>query len=930
MTKKTSTPRPGLDVAVVGISGRFPGAENVFEFWENLKNGVDGVSFWENKELEEAGIDRELLNNPNYVKANAVLDGIEYFDASFFDYTPIEAKVLDPQIRLFHECAWEALEDAGYIPDSYDGLIGVYAGAKSNPYWGALSILSGITETLGYFATTQLSNKDSLSTLTSYKLNLRGPSFNVQTACSTSLVAIHLASQGLLSGECDMALAGGANINLPQKTGYLFQEGMLYSSDGHCRVFDADADGSIFGSGAGIVVLKRIEDAIADRDQIYAVIKGSAVNNDGDRKPGFTAPSVDGQRDAVKAAQQMAEAAPESISYVETHGTATTLGDPVEFEALKQAFNTEKKAFCGIGSVKSNIGHLDSAAGVAGFIKTVLALKNRLIPPNLFFDRPNPQIDIIDSPFYINTQLVEWKDQSPLRAGVSTFGVGGTNVHVVLEEAPEIEDSDKQREWKLICISAKTKSALERTASNLALFLKNNPESKLADVAYTIHVGRKPFEHRQMLLSKENEGVIEGLPDAGNTHACKLKGKEPSVIFLFSGQKSIPVNRSLELYNDEPFFRKTMDECFNCFRSINKNFRDVIYTSDDKKYDKALYKEEISRPFEFMIEYSLAKLFMYWGVKPNALIGNTLGELVAACLAGIFSLDDALKLVHLSASIETTLDEMEMAFKKIKLNNPSIPFMSNLTGDWISEQNALSPNYWIKQLKNTKDGTIETKRLQQKEKVIYMDFGLNPDLAKRIDEYSNQGSEPYYIKLFEGSQDDAVETKQVISGIGHLWLNGVEINWNRFYEGEERFRISLPTYPFDRERFWIDDAGPVNIENAARVLTGSTTIEKNGLETCFYLPSWNRKHLVHDLNRDNEEEKSLLLIFADEHGLGDQIAKILRRQGNKVIVVKQGKTFRKNGKNKYEVNPQKGEDYIKLFDQIKLSKGTHHHAVANR
>ncbi|WP_249366053.1 type I polyketide synthase [Bacillus safensis] len=409
----------GAEIAVIGLAGRFPGAKNVDEYWENLKKGKETISFFTEEELRSEGTDEALLKNPRFVKAKGMLDDVDLFDADFFDYTPKEAAMMDPQFRLFHECVWTALEDAGYDPFEYKGQIGLYTGAGINTEW-VMRALQGAAqgEDSKTLEAAVLNMRDYLATMISYKLNLKGPSMVVQTACSTSMVSIHLAVQALLSGDCHMAVAGGVSIRLPQKSGYLYQEGMIHSSDGHCRVFDNKADGTVFGDGAGAVILKNLEDAIEDGDHIYAVIKGSSINNDGNRKVGYTAPSTKGQVSAIKTALRMAEVEPESISYIEAHGTGTTLGDPIEIEALKQAFDTDKKGFCRIGSVKSNVGHLNDASGVAGFIKTVLSLKHQVIPPTIHFETPNEKIEFADSPFVVNTDLTPWSEQASPRRQV--------------------------------------------------------------------------------------------------------------------------------------------------------------------------------------------------------------------------------------------------------------------------------------------------------------------------------------------------------------------------------------------------------------------------------------------------------------------------------------------------------------------------------
>ncbi|HST23140.1 MAG TPA: polyketide synthase, partial [Blastocatellia bacterium] len=468
------------DIAVVGMAGRFPGANSVDEFWNNLEAGVESISFFTDQELRDSGVPPSALSDPNYVKAKGVVNDVDLFDATFFGFNHREAQILDPQHRLFLECAWQAIESAGYDCESYDGRIGVYAGTSMNTYLLSLYSNRDLMESFGPLQLLIASDKDFLATRVSYKLNLTGPSITIQTACSTSLVAVHLACQSLLNGECDMALAGGVSIRIPQKSGYLYQGGGIVSPDGHCRAFDAKANGTVGGDGVGLVLLKRLEDARADHDSIRAIIKGSAINNDGAMKAGFTAPSVTAQAVVIAEAQAMARADAETISYIEAHGTATTLGDPIEVAALREAFrtSTNRKGFCAIGSVKTNIGHLDAAAGVAGLIKVVKALEEKKLPPSLHFEHPNPKVDFKNSPFYVNNTLAEWESRNgPRRAGVSSFGMGGTNVHVVVEEAPNTDTPDDARPYQLLLLSAKTDSALEAGTSNLCRYLNQTPSN---------------------------------------------------------------------------------------------------------------------------------------------------------------------------------------------------------------------------------------------------------------------------------------------------------------------------------------------------------------------------------------------------------------------------------------------------------------------
>jgi acyl transferase domain-containing protein/acyl carrier protein len=656
----------GLEIAIIGMAGRFPGAKDIDQFRDNLKNGIHSITFFSREELEALGVEPSLLADPHYVKTGGgLLADKEYFDAAFFGYTPREAEVMDPQIRLFHECAWTALENAGYNPEACGGSIGLYAGASANFNWEALTAASEKEKILGTFLANLLVDKDHLSMQISYKLNLKGPSIAVSSSCSTSLTAIHMACQGLLSGECDMALTGGVKVSTFSRKGYLYEEGGVLSPDGHCRAFDAKAGGTATGEGVGIVVLKSMEDAVEDGDYIHAVIKGSAVNNDGNRKMGFTAPSIEGQAEVIGEALHIAGVAPESISYIEAHGTGTKLGDPIEIDALKLAFAADKKQFCAIGSVKTNVGHLDSAAGITGFIKAVLVLKHRQIPPSLHFETPNPGIDFENSPFYVNTELREWKrGKYPLRAGVSSFGIGGTNAHVVLEEWPDGHSSNAERraqsaerEYKLILLSARTPAALEKMTENLVNHFigpigpikPGNPI--LANAAYTLQVGRKHFSHRRMVTGSTVEEVAEILScndsDRVRTHTLFTDPREQlPLVFMFPGQGAQYVNMGLELYQKEAIFRQEMDRCFDILKPImGCNIKETLYSSATDS--EMINRTEITQPVIFTFEYALAKLLNSWGLIPYAMIGHSIGEYTAACLAGVFSLEDALALVTL-------------------------------------------------------------------------------------------------------------------------------------------------------------------------------------------------------------------------------------------------------------------------------------------
>src|SRR3954468_15889868 len=531
-----------LSITIVGMAGRFPGAANVEEYWRNLAAGVESIRFFAPEELEGSVTGQPDLTDPSFVRAGGVLDGAEDFDAPFFDFNPRDAEITDPQQRVFLECCWEALERAGYDPETFAGAVGVFAGAGMNTYF--LNNVLAHPEVFRALAPHQILigvDKDYLAPRVSYKLNLKGPSVTVQTACSTSLVAVHLACQSLQDYQSDLALAGGVAVRVPQRSGYRYQEGGIASPDGHCRAFDRDAQGTVTGSGAGVVVLKRLAEALEDGDNILAVIRGSAINNDGSAKVGFTAPSVEGQGAVISEARAAAGVSPDTIGYVEAHGTGTALGDPIEVTALNKAFGLGGEAgeSCALGSVKSNIGHLDTASGVAGLIKTVLVLQNRAIPGSLHFTAPNPEIDFASGPFRVVQALTEWPEGAgPRRAGVSSFGIGGTNAHAVLEGAPAPEPSGASRPWQLLLLSARTPTALEAITDNLARHLEEHPEQAFADVAYTAQVGRKALKHRRFLVCRDREDAVAALRsrDPQRLFTLAQEGRERPVAFLFPGQ----------------------------------------------------------------------------------------------------------------------------------------------------------------------------------------------------------------------------------------------------------------------------------------------------------------------------------------------------------------------------------------------------------
>lgn len=666
----SSSETTGLEIAVIGMAGRFPGADDIDSFWANIRDGVESVKRYSDDELRAMGVPQALLDDAGYVKAGVPLAGMDLFDADFFGYTPRDAEQLDPQHRLFLECAWQALEHAGYEGRRHPGAIGVYAGTGASVYLmrhllprHAPGPGAQVADLLGLMSGNMA---DALATRVAYKLDLRGPAVTVQTACSTSLMAVHTACQALLGHECAMALAGGVSLNLLQNGGYRYQAGAIFSPDGHCRAFDAQAAGTLQGSGAGIVVLKRLDDALRDGDTIHAVILASAANNDGADKVGFTAPGVNGQAAVVRAAQALAGVPADTIGYVEAHGTGTALGDPIEIAALTQAFraSTQRRGYCAIGSVKTNIGHLDAAAGVTGLIKTVLSLRHATLPPSLHFERPHPQIDFERSPFHVNTVARPWPQAAtPRRAGVSAFGIGGTNVHVVLQEAaaapatsaaPSLTQADAARGWQMLPLSARSPRALDESARRLAAHLQQAGSGlSLDDVAHTLQQGRRAFGHRCAVVADGMGMAVEGLHLAAAAaapagQATEVPAQPPGVVFLFPGGGVQHANMGLDLYRDGGVFRQEVDRCCELLQAeTGWDLRQWLFPApgEEVEADAALSAMDKAQPALFVIGYALARMWMARGVQPVSMLGHSLGEYVAACLAGVFELPHALRIV---------------------------------------------------------------------------------------------------------------------------------------------------------------------------------------------------------------------------------------------------------------------------------------------
>lgn len=883
-------------IAIIGMAGRFPKAQNITEFWQNVRDGVDGVTTFSDTELELSVSDQEVIkDNPNYIKKGAVVEGADLFDASFFGLLPKEVELMDPQHRLFLECSWQALEDAGYDPHRYAGVIGVFAGCYMNTYLLANlesnpDFIAGLANSFhGGSLQTELGNdKDYFATRVAYKLNLTGPSITMQTACSSSLVAITQACQNLLTYQCDMALAGGATLRFPQKRGYLYTEGGMVSPHGQCRTFDAQAKGTIFGNGVGVIMLKRLRNAIEDGDSIYAVIKGWGINNDGGLKFSYTAPSVNGQSEAIALAHALAGITADSIGYIEAHGTGTTLGDPIEIEALTRAFRatTDQKQFCAIGSAKTNIGHLDVAAGVTGVIKTALSLHHEQIPPSLHFDTPNPKIDFPNTPFFVNTELRPWPrtEQRPRRAGISSFGVGGTNAHVVVEEAPMRQQVPINRPTYLLPLSAKSEQALAEMSTNLAHYLQENPTLSLADVAFTLQQGRVEFNHRRFICAADTSAAIQGLTNTNAKNYQRTSQRNAPVVFMFPGQGAQHVNMGRELYQTEPLFKAAIDQCAQILQPhLGFDLRDALYPTAENTAaaEQEINQTYIAQPGIFAISYALASLWLSWGIEPQALIGHSIGEFVAACLAGAFSLEDALKIVAARAQLmqdlpagsmlairlpeeevrkilpqkidiavvnsvnlcvvsgpteaiktfQTQLEEQNITARflhtshafhswmmapavesflaevqAIALHAPQRPILSTVTAAWLTEKQATDPHYWANHLLETVYFAPAVQALLEEEAYQFIEIGPGQTLTTLTKQNPAKSTAHVVVSSLPHAQQSSSAAEHITQTLGQLWLAGQQINWPSLYGPHQPQRVHLPTYPFQRKRYWVQPA----------------------------------------------------------------------------------------------------------------------------
>ena len=782
-------------IAIIGLSCRLPRAANVEEFWANLRDGVDCLSWFSDEELRAAGARPEALRRPDVVKSRGALDRIEWFDAAFFAMTPEEAEITDPQHRIFLECAWEALEDAGYDSERFDGRIGVFGGMSMSSYLKNVLLNS---RTAASTSRTQIAiahDKDHLCTRVSYKLNLRGPSMTVQTASSTSLVAVSVACQSLLDHECDIALAGAVSISATQRAAYFAGESDMASPDGRCRAFDAAANGTVDGSGAGIVVLRRLSDSRAAGDRVRAVIRGWAVNNDGSGKVGYTAPSVLGQEDVISEALAMADVDAGTIGFVEAHGSGTPLGDSIEAEALIRAFggSSARPASCGLGSVKTNIGHLAVASGIAGLLKTVLAIERGCIPATLHFERPNPNIPFASSPFYVNNRLRPWTCDGPRRAGVNSQGFGGTNVHVVLEQAPAVAPRSDEQPIHLLVLSARTPSALRAASCSLACHLRLARPS-LGDVSYTLAVGRRQFPERRAIVTTSVEGAIASLEsDAG----MRRTDRRASAVFVFPGAGMHRVRMPSALARIDPALQQDVAECVETFARHRVELGAVLRDGPDAGSSATdALPPATERAAQFSVSYALARAWMRRGVRPRAVLGRGVGEVAAAVVAGVVTLEDAIRVVAASSG-DSSSAAIVAALQSVVFRAPQVPIVSSVTGRWMSHE-ATDREYWARQPFASIQFFDAMRAVTHDNDPLVIEMGSSGlDREMRETTAGTLSS----MAPSAGADDDLTA---FLEALGSVWMRGGHVDWERHFAHATPCRIPLPTYPFERQRYWVE------------------------------------------------------------------------------------------------------------------------------
>ena len=987
-------------IAIVGMSGRFPGAPNVATYWQNIREGRETIRVFTEQELLAAGERPELLRDPAYVKATGYLDDIDKFDAAFFGISPRDAAVFDPQHRLFLECASEAFEDAGYVGAKIGGPVAVFAASGASEYFTYNLVTNEeVLRSIGAWLLRHTGNDPNfLATRVSYELDLVGPSMNVQTACSSSIVAVHLACQSLLNGECDVALAGASTI-YPEQLGYVYRPGEILSPDGHCRAFDAQAGGTVMASAVGCVILKRLSDAVRDGDCIRAVIRGSALNNDGSDKVGYLAPSVGGQARVIAEALDLAGVAPEDVSYIEAHGTGTLIGDPIEIAALVQAFGPEvQPQSCAIGSVKSNIGHAGEAAGMCSLIKTVCALEHHELPPSLHYQSPNPQADLSNSPFFVNASLRPWSvgPGKTRIAGITSLGAGGTNAHLILEEGPA-RPSQTRRDAgsQLLLLSSRSGAALDVATRNLASHLRSHSQQPLDEVAFTLMAGREAFEVRRSLVASDaaSAAALLEAQDPQRVFTGKAVREPISTVFLFPGGGAQYAGMGAELYEKEPVYRDAVDACLSVVQPrLNVDLRRLMFPPPDEvaKANRELEAPSLALPALFAVEYALAMLLQSWGLLPAALIGHSAGEYAAACISGVFSMPDAISLVAMrgklfetlprgamlsialpeeqvrsllgselslaavngpslcvasgpvdaiarleskltadeidhtrvhidvaahSSMLEPILAEFERFCRPIAFQKPKIPFVSNLTGTWITDSEAMDPAYWVRHLRNTVRFDQGARTLLASGSRALLEVGPGRTLASLCRQ--QPGKAAVVATALRHPAEAASDVAFLKEAVGRLWVAGIEIDPTRFFAPDSQRRVPLPTYPFERQRYWID--------KGVQAAPSNSLTRRPDLGQWFSAPSFLRSAPSEPLPA--EELRKPWLVLTDNSPLARAIVERLRASGARVSTVVSSGHFAERGELSFAIDPARAADYSKLMEVLRIQDALPAHIV---
>lgn len=976
-----------LKIAIVGMAGRFPGAADIWRYWDNIAEGVNSIRDITPEELAASGVPKHQIENPNYVARVPVLENADCFDARFFGYSPREAQAMDPQQRIFLELCWEALEHAGYSPGACACPVGVFAGSAMNSYLLNAGLASRFRE--DYLPTLLGGDKDYLATRVAFKLDLRGPAMTIQTACSSSLVAIHTACQSLLNRECDMALAGGAAVRVPLLAGHIYEEGSVFSPDGHVRAFDQRANGTVFGSGAGAIVLKRLQSALDDGDPILAVIQGSAINNDGASKSEFTAPSLSAQADLIVETLAIAGVAAESVSYIEAHGTGTFLGDPIEVAALNRAYRsqTENVKYCSLGAVKANIGHLDAAAGVAGVIKVVLALQHKKLPPLIGYSKANPEIDFENSPFYINAGLIDWKPINGIRrAGVTSLGIGGTNAHIIIDGPPEGKTQLRSDPppAQIFPVACKSEQSLENTSLRLAAHFERHTTIDPADAAYTLQQRLGRFRYRRAVIGDSLADVASRLVARDKDDVFEQVVNPLDTVFLFSGQGSQHPGMGKDLYKHYEAYQSAFDSCTSILEELgHPQIRELILVDEDADIAEAsqeLALTQNTQPALFTVEFALAKLWQSLGVEPHSMIGHSIGEYVAATLAGVFTLRDALAIVaergrlmqsmepgwmmavsaeedilrsHLPDSVSIAVqngadlyaiggpfsqletitrqfDELELPYRMLRTSHafhsammepmleefrsfvsrhgleiPQIRFASNVTGDWISDDQATSPGYWAQHIRSTVRFSDGLNTVLQGENAATVEMGPGQVLTALVMQHRSEGT-VRAIPSLPRADSDKSDHLHFLGSVARFWAVGGELDWLAVSPQPQSLRrVSLPGYAFERVRHWPDPA-----------LQDRDLVVSLDSKPMMYSPSWVRsKSLRAEHNTQVLEYSWLVFISGSE--FGKQFVDFLEVAGAELITVEFGQGFNTLDDTRFTVGGQNLQSYISLLQAVK-------------